>query len=204
MAGLPLTRIQASASHAAAIRDAVRTVTSLGTQPGAARLARLEDAPALFGFLCDPAVHAPIYTLPRPLTEDSVRDFIARHLDERRRGDGLLFVTPDEAGRIVGYSDLQIWPDWAAGELGGALHPDRQGRGEGISGAAASFSWMFETLGLDLLCETAAPENIRTAKLLDHLGFERKGEVISTRSDGTTRPSLVWEIDRASWMARHS
>ncbi len=62
---------------------------------------------------------------------------------------------------------------------------------------------MFETLGLDLICETASLDNHRTAHLLDGLGFQRLGEIESQRADGTTRPSLVWEISRAEWQEKH-
>lgn len=200
MAGeLPITRISASPEKAEAIRCAVRLATRLGDS----RLARMEDAGGLFALLSDPAVHAPIYTLPRPLTGRSVEDFIETHILEREAGIGLLFVREREDGRVMGYSDVQVWPEFAAGELGGALHPSLHGQGSGARGAAASFAWMFEGLGLDLLCETAALDNVATQRLLDGLGFARKGEVTSTRSDGTSRASLVWEITRADWDARH-
>ena len=200
MAGeLPLTRNAVSPGTAEAIRAAVRA----STQMGESRLARLEDAGGLFALLSDPLVHAPIYTLPRPLTEASVAAFIAMHFEERAAGEGLLFVREGEGGQVMGYSDVQVWPDWGAGELGGALHPSLHGKGAGGRGAAASFAWMFEALGLDLLCETAALDNVPTQRMLDGLGFRRMGETLSTRPDGTTRASLVWEMTRAEWAARH-
>lgn len=201
--GIPLTRTSAEPAREAAIRAAVRGASPPERANGTTRLATPDMAGALCAFLADPRVHAPIYTLPRPLTEDSVRAFITDHEDQRRRGEGLLWVTLTEAGEISGYSDLQVWPQWATGELGGALHPDRQGQGAGAEGARDTFAWMFAALGLDRICETAAPDNIRTARLLDGLGFTRMGEVTSTRPDGTTRASLVWEIDRAAWVALH-
>lgn len=200
MAGdLPLTRNAASPGEAEAIRAAVRVQTVMGES----RLAQMADAPGLHALLSDPLVHAPIYTLPRPLTEASVAAFIALHLEERAAGEGLLFVRPGEGGKIMGYSDVQVWPEWKAGELGGALHPSLHGRGAGGRGAAASFAWMFEALGLDLICETAALTNVPTQRMLDGLGFRRMGETLSTRPDGTTRASLVWEMTRAEWAARH-
>ena len=200
MAGeLPLTRNAVSPGTAAAIRAAVRGATQMGES----RLARPEDAGGLFALLSDPLVHAPIYTLPRPLTEASVAAFIAMHLEERAAGEGLLFVREGEDGQVMGYSDVQVWPDWGAGELGGALHPSLHGQGAGGRGAAASFAWMFEALGLDLLCETAALDNVPTQRMLDGLGFRRMGETLSTRPDGTTRASLVWEMTRSEWAARH-
>lgn len=199
MAGnIPITRNPVSAGKAEAIRHAVR----LAVRMGDSRLARPEDAAGFLTLAADPAVSAPIYTLPRPLTEASVEAFIETHIAEREAGVGLLFVREGEDGRIMGYSDVQVWPEWGAGELGGALHPSLHGQGTGGRGAAASFAWMFETLGLDLICETAALDNVATQRLLDGLGFRRMGEVTSERSDGTTRASLVWEMTREEWAAR--
>ncbi len=199
MSDIPITRNPVPEDKAAAIRAAVASAASLGEDRDSSRLAAPEDAAAFHEFLSDPRIHAPIYTLPRPLTVATVRAFIADHAEQREQGTGLLFLNFDEHGRISGYSDICLWPEWAAGELGGALHPGRQGQRRGIEGARQSFAWMFDTLGLDLICETAAPDNHRTAKLLDHLGFRRLGEIVSHRPDGTTRPSLVWEISRAEW-----
>lgn len=200
---IPITRHAVSDERASDIRRRVREARTLGDAPDASRLARLEDAPALHVLLSDPAVHAPIYTLPRPLTEASVREFIQSHLDQQEAGTGILFVRAAEDGRIMGYSDVQVWPNWAAGELGGALHPSEHNKGQGTRGAVASFNWMFESLDLDLLCETASLENVPTQRMLDGMGFERKGEVESHRPDGTTRRSLVWEMTRECWRAKH-
>jgi len=203
MSDIPITRQPVSAEKAIAIRAAVAGATALPGDGGLSRLATVADAAAFHAFLEDPRIHAPIYTLPRPLTVETVRAFIADHQAQREQGTGLLFLTFDDQGRISGYSDLCLWPEWAAGELGGALHPDRQGQRRGVDGARQSFGWMFESLGCDLICETASLDNIRTAHLLDGLGFRRMGEITSQRADGTTRPSLVWEISREEWQAKH-
>lgn len=201
---IPITRLEVPVARAEAIRARVRASRHLGNTADASRIATLDDAPGLFALLSDPAVHAPIYTLPRPLTEASVADFIQRHIDEQAAGTGLLFVRETGNGEILGYSDVQVWPEWAAGELGGALHPSLHAKGQGTRGAAMSFTWMFEALDLELLCETASLENMPTQRMLDGLGFERKGEVTSTRPDGSTRASLVWEITRDAWTARRA
>lgn len=171
----------------------------MATENVVSRLATEEDAECLFEFLSDPQIHAPIYTLPRPLTVETVRGFISDHREQRRAGTGLLFLNFDVSGQLGGYTNVGIWPQWAAGKLGGAIHPDRQGNGHGTKGAFLSFNWMFEALGLHLICETASLDNERTARLLDGLGFRRAGEVLSYRDDGTSRPSLVWEITQPEW-----
>ncbi len=200
---IPITRNPATAQKVDAIRAAVANATSITTENDSSRLATVEDAALFHEFLSDPQIHAPIYTLPRPLTVDAVRDFITDHRQQREQGTGLLFLNYSDQGEIGGYTDICIWPEWAAGELGGAVHPDRQGQRRGIKGARLSFGWMFESLGLDLICETASLDNHRTAHLLDGLGFRRMGETLSHRADGTTRPSLVWEISRTEWQAKN-
>ncbi|AMO72694.1 GNAT family N-acetyltransferase [Sphingorhabdus sp. M41] len=203
MSSIPITRNPVPEAKATAIRAAVTAATSIATDSDMSRLAQLDDAAIFHEFLSDPQIHAPIYTLPRPLTVETVRAFIADHQQQREQGTGLLFLNFDAQGRIGGYSDICVWPEWAAGELGGAIHPDRQGQRRGVDGARQSFAWMFDHLGLDLICETASLDNHRTAHLLDGLGFQRMGEIVSKRADGTTRQSLVWEISRAEWEAKH-
>lgn len=196
---IPITRNPVSPERAEAIRRAVQGASTMPSATGGSRLAQPSDAEAFLEFLQDPAIHAPIYTLPRPLTLASLGDFIADHLEQRERGEGLLFLNFTEDDRLSGYTDLIIWPQWAAGELGGAVRSDLQGQRRGVEGAKTGFNWMFEVLQLDLICETAAPDNIRSARLLGGLGFKRKGEVTSHRPDGGTRASLVWEINREDW-----
>lgn len=200
---LPLTRNAVPSTRARAIRAAVRAATRLGTASNAPRLATLDDAGALFDLLSEPRVNGPIYSLPRPLTKAGVAALIEAEGANREAGTGLLFVNAVPGGAVMGYSEIRVWPEWGAGELAGALHPSLHGKGAGGQGAAASFAWMFEGLGLDLICETAALTNMATQRMLDGLGFRRMGEITSTRPDGTTRQSLVWEMTREEWRARH-
>jgi len=197
----PVTRTPVSAERARAIRSAVQAASSMATDNEVSRLATTDDAAVFYDFLKDPEVHAPIYTLPTVLTLASVTAFIQRYSDARDAGTGLLFFNFNRDGALGGYTDVTVWPDWAAGELGGAVHPNRQGQRKGIAGARLGFSWMFDALDLDVICETAALDNIRTARLLDTLGFRRMGQTLSSYDDGRTRPSLVWEVTKDEWRA---
>ena len=202
MADLPITKIACTPEHEERIREAVRSASEIhfGLFPG--RLAKPSDAPAFYVFLSDTEIHRPIYNLPRPLTEESVRAFIEEKLEEQARGEGLLFLSFDEAGEVAAYTDFLIWPEWGAGDLGGAYRRDQQGRGGGGRGVKLAFSWMFEALLLERIVATAALDNVRTARIMDGLGFQRMGEIMSERPDGGTRSSLVWELDRAEWFKR--
>lgn len=203
MGDLPLTRTRLPEARQQEIRDAVRAARGIGFDASPSRVATVEDADALYRFLADPEIHGPIYNLPRPITVESVRDMIVRNLAAQAAGEGMLFLRFDEAGEVLGYSEFEIWPEWGAGDLGGALRQDVQGQRAGIDGAKRTFDWMFEGLRLELIVATGALDNIRTARLLDRLGFERKGEITSTRADGSSRQSLVWEVTRAAWRRAH-
>jgi len=196
MTKIPLTRILVSAEKQEAIRSAVRAAEET---PDGMRVATPADADAFTALVIDPRVSTPIYSLPKPITRESVAAFIDRHLQERASGEGLLLIKRDDAEAVAGYHDIQFWPQWAACELGGAIRPDLQRAGAGLDGAAAGFNWLFGDIGVDLICETAALDNVATARLLEHIGFRHKGEIESELPGGGTRPSHYWEMTRADW-----
>lgn len=203
MSDLPLTRQRVSAKTEAAIRSAVRAARGIPFETSPSQLAQPEHAAVFYDFLKDPAIHGPIYNLPRPLTIESVTAFIEAKLEARERGEGLLFLRFDDAGEVIGYSEFDIWPEWGAGDLGGALRADQQGKRAGVAGAKRSYTWMFRAFNLELIVATGALDNVRTARMLDGLGLDRKGQISNQRPDGSTRLSNVWEVSRSAWFERH-
>ncbi len=194
---MPLTRISASAEKQEGIRHAVRCAITMGDL---ARLASPTDVDSLTTLLADPEISGPIYTLPEEICSRTIGDFVERHLVERQQGKGLLMISSDDAGEVSAYQDIQVWPQWAACELGGALRGNRQNAGQGGLGVAIAIAWLFDEIGVDLICETAALDNVRTARLLERIGFTFKGEIQSNLADGTVRPSLYWELTRDEWV----
>lgn len=199
MTDMPLTRTAASEERRAEICAAVRKAENLSD---IARLASGKDVNPLTAFLADPKISGSIYTLPREINHNTVAAFIDRHLDERERGKGLLMVSTDANGMIDAYHDIQFWPQWAACELGGAIRRDRQNRGQGSADAMTAFNWLFDVIGVHLICETAALDNFRTARLLERIGFAYKGQIKSRLPGGGFRPSRYWELSKADWLKR--
>lgn len=202
MSAPPKTVLHASEEEAEAIRQAVRSadVTALG--PNRER-AEMKHAPGLLKLLADPAVSGPIYDLPRPITEESITRWVAENQAQTLAGEMLLIVNLDEDGEVAGYSRISVWPEHSSAELAGAMRADLQNRGQGGSGAAHTFGWIFETLGVRLMCLTAAVDNVRSAKLIEAAGFRPMGTREAVRPDGTTRESLYWEMTRDEWRQRH-
>jgi RimJ/RimL family protein N-acetyltransferase len=110
----------------------------------------------------------------------------------------------DDENTVAAYHDIQFWPQWAACELGGAIRIDRQGAGAGVGGAATAFNWLFDVIGVDLICETAALDNHRTARLLEKLGFMFQGQIESALPGGGTRPSKCWEMTKEAWRTKQN
>lgn len=202
MSAPPKTVIQASQAEAEALRDRVRTVDLATLGPNRVR-ADLSHAPGLVTLLADPRVSGPIYDLPRPITEDSVTRWVAESQAQALAGEALLLVTLDEAGEVAGYSKVTVWPEHLSAELAGAVRADLQNSRRGGAGMAHTFGWIFETLGVQLMCLTAALDNIRVQKGIDAAGFVRMGERDAVRADGTVRKSVYWEMTRDQWRQRH-
>jgi RimJ/RimL family protein N-acetyltransferase len=200
MSAPPRTQIRIEPAEAEEIRRRVRRAdpASLGPQTA---LATPDHVQGLVDLLADPEVSGPIYDLPRPIDPAHVSAWIEEALAARARGEGLLFVSLSEAGEVVGYSRFAVWPDLGAGEIAGARRADRQNSGQGRVGAARSFGWMFEALGLRLIGVTAALDNVRSARVIEAAGFRPMGERDSVRPDGTVRRSRYWELRREDWRA---
>lgn len=201
MSAPPDTVLEVSANEAEAIRAAVLAADLSTLGPGRS-LATPADTADLLAFLLDPAVSDAIYDLPRPFSLDSVGRWIVESESLRQEGRRLLILTRDETGTIVGYSCVSVWPDRSAAELAGALARSRQSGGQGGAGALHTFGWIFQTLGVRMMCLTAALDNVRSARLIDAAGFLRVGTREAVRPDGTTRESIYWEITREQWRER--
>jgi RimJ/RimL family protein N-acetyltransferase len=198
----PKTVLHATDEEAEAIRDAVRAADPETLGPRRAK-ADMSHVPGLVALLADEAVSGPIYDLPRPITADSVTRWVAEAQAQALAGDGLLFVTLDDAGEVAGYSKITVWPERNSAELAGAMRADLQNHGQGGAGAAHTFGWIFETLGVELIGLTAASDNVRSAKLIEAAGFRPMGEREVTKADGSTRRSFYWELTRDEWRQRH-
>jgi RimJ/RimL family protein N-acetyltransferase len=198
----PKTVIHASEEAAEALRERVRTVDLATLGPNRVR-AELKHVPGLVALLSDPRVSGPIYDLPRPIDEDSLTRWVAENQAQALAGDALLIVTLDEAGEVSAYSRVTVWPEHLSAELAGAVRADLQNSGRGGVGMAHTFGWIFETLGVELMCLTAALDNVRVQKGIDAAGFIRMGERDAVRADGTVRKSVYWELTREQWRQRH-
>jgi RimJ/RimL family protein N-acetyltransferase len=198
----PKTVLEVSETEAEAIREAVRHADVGGLGLRRVR-AGLKHVPGLVALLSDERVSGPIYDLPRPIGEESITRWVTENQAQALAGEALLLVTLDAKGEVSGYSRIRVWPERSAAELAGAVRADLQNRGQGSAGMAHTFGWIFETLGVRMMCLTAALDNVRAQRGIDAAGFVRMGERDALRPDGTTRRSVYWEMTRDDWRMRH-
>ncbi|MEQ1517275.1 MAG: GNAT family protein [Usitatibacteraceae bacterium] len=198
MSAPPKTVLDVSSKEDAAIRDAVRhaDVSLLGPHH---HLAGPEHVNGLIELLSDPVVSEPIYDLPRPFTPEIVGQWVRQASARQEQGKAVLCVMLDDDDQISGYSYFTVWSDRSAAEIAGAHRADTQSRSVGKIGAARSFEWMFEHLGVRLIGLTAAKDNVRSAKVIEAAGFVPMGDRSSARPDGSVRQSDYWEMTRDQW-----
>jgi RimJ/RimL family protein N-acetyltransferase len=188
-----------SASEAEAIRAALRAARGIDRLGGRREVLAERHIPALYELVRDPAVSDPIYIIAKPVTPASVAVWAAEMIAAQGRGEGLTLMNFDVEGALIGFTEALVWPDFAAGEIGGALRADHQGRGEGPTGFVAIVDWLFDEIGVRRIALTAATDNLRSQKMIDRAGFVRRGEIDSLRPDGSIRRSVYWELEREVW-----
>lgn len=196
---IPKTRECVPDEEVQRLRSFIRDARLMNGRIAGARVARREDATALAGLLSHESIGPRIYTMPNPINTETMTAFIEDHLMQRARGEGILFVSFNGQGEATAYFDVEIWPHWSICKFGGAVKAERQGRGFGGACGLAAVEWCFDQLGVNRICETTARDNDRSIRLLSRLGFVQMGEVTSVRPDGTTRPSIYWELERSRW-----
>lgn len=199
MAYPPNTVIAASPEEAEGIRQAVRAVVTVNTPYGNYHPSVPADIDALFQLLNDTRVVGPLYTVPKPATRDWIKQWIKMHQEETSNGTGLLMVARNEVGVTTGFVDVQVWPERASAEFGGAISPELQSTSLGTRGAAVLFDWLFREIGIRLIAMTNALDNVRTEKLLRKLGFRRLVDRVCIAANGDERPSMYWELNREDW-----
>lgn len=103
---------------------------------------------------------------------------IAQGVEAARQDRGHAFVAfdPDEKAILATFtfSNVVRGP-FQACSLGYAIDAKWQGRGLMREVLEVGLNWAFDDLGLHRVMANYLPSNERSARLLDHLGFEREG-----------------------------
>jgi ribosomal-protein-alanine N-acetyltransferase len=147
------------------------------------RVGRDADAPLLLDYVTrnrehyrrwEPRVPASFFTL------DVQRRVIARRLDQLARGESVCLLLFDRARRdgfVVGrcnFTEIVRGP-FQACYLGYSIDVAYEGKGYMHEALRAAIDWVFTKLRLHRIMANYRPENERSRRLLERLGFVREG-----------------------------
>jgi ribosomal-protein-alanine N-acetyltransferase len=147
------------------------------------RLGREDDAPALLAYFVrnrayhkqwEPPLSDAFFTLA------SQRMLMRRRAAEYAEGRSaclLIFNRANRDGAVIGrlnFSEIVRGP-FQACFLGYAVDHEYEGRGYMSESLRAAVNWAFTELRLHRIMANYRPENARSGRLLERLGFEREG-----------------------------
>lgn len=145
------------------------------------RLVGPTDAPLLLAYRSENREHLAPW---EPLRDASYytlaecRSFIAGAEGTARADRGYsLLVFDAEASEMIGSIGLSnvVRGPFQAGVLGYGIGLRWQGRGLMKEALEATLAWAFDALGLHRVMANHLPDNERSSRLLERLGFEREG-----------------------------
>jgi [ribosomal protein S5]-alanine N-acetyltransferase len=143
------------------------------------RYARPEDASALYELGRDPEVSRWFSWGPYEEVAEATA-FIERMREQREAGERLEFVIADERDRPIGITGLSEFArrDRRA-VVGTWLGREHWGSGANAEAKALVLALGFRTLGLQRISAYAHPDNARSLRALERLGFVDEGTLVA-------------------------
>lgn len=137
--------------------------------------------------------------MPHPYGLVDALEFLA--MAEQRATGCIYAVTLAETGRFIGCAGLEDWRGTGM-EIGYWLGEPYWDHGYATEVAGALVDLAFRATGVDVLKASCRADNRASRRVLEKAGFTRTGEgVLHSRTAGQS-PSLLFELDRARWIAR--
>lgn len=103
---------------------------------------------------------------------------------------------------LIGDIGLHFLADDAQVEIGYTLAPEHQGQGYAFEAVKAVLGYLFGHLGKHRVIGSVDPENIRSSRLLEKLGFRREGHFIkSVLIRGEWCDDVIYAMLKEEWLA---
>ena len=166
------------------------------------RYARPDDAPALYELGRDPDVSR--FFSWGPYTDPGqAAEFIERMAEQRESGERLEFVIADEDDRPLGITGLSEFSERDRRAVVGTwLGRPHWGSGANAESKALVLAVGFRALGLQRISAYAHPENARSLRALERLGFAAEGTLVAWHlHQGERRDVRILRLLREDWEA---
>jgi RimJ/RimL family protein N-acetyltransferase len=138
---------------------------------------RREDAPIKAAWGQD-AVIVRWTEVPANNTEEAALAWAARAEDARQAGRAVALAIVDaKLDVVLGSCDIRRpdADDAALGEVGFLLAEEARGRGIATHAVGLLVEWSFQEMGMERIQGLVHPDNSRSARVLERLGFRREG-----------------------------
>ncbi len=139
----------------------------------------------------DPEVVRFVRALDRAQAEERLQ---ANEQEWEQRGHGMLAVLERDSGRFLGRVGLKYWPQFQETEAGWLLRRDAWGHGYATEASRACLDWGIATLPIPYITAMIAPENTRSTRVAQRLGFKPVREDVLLGD-----PVIVHIVERENW-----
>ncbi len=130
-------------------------------------------------------------------SRDGAASMIAAAMDAARivpRTEFYLASADSSTDRVIGFGRLALGGIRSA-KLGYAIHADHWGQGYATATARTLVEFGFGELGLHRITAAVGPENQRSARVLERLGFRPEGRLRDhVHTNGAWRDSLLYSL----------
>ena len=161
------------------------------------------DIDALFALFSNPQVMRYWSRGPMSVQQEAI-DYANTIVEGFEKRELLNWIIADiESDQMIGTCTLyEINPQHARAGLGYALMPEFWGKGLAHEAASLAISYGFLELGLHRIEADTEPNNLRSNKVLERLGFQREGLLRErfVHPDGI-QDSLIFGILKPEWLA---
>lgn len=166
------------------------------------RFARPDDAPVLYELGRDPEVSR--FFSWGPYSDPAEASaFIERMAEQRETGERLEFVIAGEDDRPLGITGLSEFSERDRRAVVGTwLGRPHWGSGANTESKALVLALAFRTLGLQRVSAYAHPENARSLRALERIGFVAEGTLVAWHLHaGERRDVRILRLLREDWEA---
>lgn len=103
--------------------------------------------------------------------EWAIRRIETDRLEWAQRGHGLVAIIHRDSGRFLGRAGLKYWKQFDETEVGWVLRREEWGKGYATEAGRACVEWGFANLPVPYLTAMVRPENLRSIRVAERLGF---------------------------------
>jgi [ribosomal protein S5]-alanine N-acetyltransferase len=164
------------------------------------RYARPDDAPVLYELGRDPDVSRYFSWGPYTDPAEAVA-FVERMYEQREAGERIEFVIVDDTDKPIGITGLSEFSDRDRRAVVGTwLGRAYWGSGANEESKALVLALAFRTLGLQRVSAYASPDNARSSRALERLGFVQEGTLVAWHlHQGERRDVRIFRLLREEW-----